>query len=224
MFFLETKQLNPKQVRWLKELACYDFAIKHIKNENNIDADALSRRPDYKNFDKFIKPMLVKNGNYMQVAETTEENNDIIRKAHDTRLAGHQKNFKTLKRIQEKTTWKGIKADVKNYVKNCPTCAIRKYNRTRRERLHQPLQPPEVPFQKPALDFVTGLPESQDPATGIFYDMICTIVDGLTKYAKFVPCKTTMTAEELARLFLKELFADHGIPEQIISDRDKLFM
>ena len=35
-FFLETKQLNPKQVRWLKELACYDFAIKYIKNENNV--------------------------------------------------------------------------------------------------------------------------------------------------------------------------------------------
>ena len=32
MFFLETKQLNPKQVRWLKKLACYDIAIKYIKN------------------------------------------------------------------------------------------------------------------------------------------------------------------------------------------------
>ena len=30
MFFLETKQLNPKQIRWLKEFACYDFAIKYI--------------------------------------------------------------------------------------------------------------------------------------------------------------------------------------------------
>ena len=28
MFFLETKQLNPPQIRWLKKLACYDFAIK----------------------------------------------------------------------------------------------------------------------------------------------------------------------------------------------------
>ena len=85
------------------------------------------------------------------------------------------------------------------------------------------LQPPEIFFQKPALDFVIGLPESQDPATGICYDMICTIIDGLTKYAKFVSCKITMTAEKLAKLFLKEIFADHGIPEQIISDRNKLF-
>ena len=98
-----------------------------------------------------------------------------------------------------------------------------KHDRSRRERLHQPLKPPEAFFQRPALNFVIGLPESQDPATGVFYDMICMIIDGLTKYAKFVPCKTTMIAEELARLLLKKIFANNGIPEQIISDKDKLF-
>ena len=133
MFFLEIKQLSLKQVRWLKELACYDFAIKYIKSENNVGADALSRRPDYKNPEKFIKPMLVKNGNYMQITETTEENNDIIRNVHDTKLAGHQGIFKTLKRIQEKTTWKNIKADLKKYVKNCPICAIGKHDKSRKK-------------------------------------------------------------------------------------------
>ena len=33
--FLETKQLNPKQIRWLKKFACYDFAIKHIKKQQH---------------------------------------------------------------------------------------------------------------------------------------------------------------------------------------------
>ena len=42
--------------------------------------------------------MLVKNGNYMQITETTEKN-DIIRNVHDSKLTGHQKIFKTLKRI-----------------------------------------------------------------------------------------------------------------------------
>ena len=65
MFFLKTKQLNPKQIRWLKNLACYEFAIKYIKNENKVSADALNKKPNYKNPNKLIKPMLVKNGNYM---------------------------------------------------------------------------------------------------------------------------------------------------------------
>ena len=204
IFFLETKQLNPKQIRWLKKLACYDFAIKYIKNENNVGADALSKKPDYKNPNKLIKPMLVKNGNYMQVTEATEKNNDIIRNVHDTKLAEHQKNLKTLKRIQEKITWKNIKADVKKYIKNCPTCAMGKHDRSRKKRLHQLLQPPEFFFQKPALNFVIGLPESQNPTTGINYDMICKIIDGLTKYVKFILCKTTMTAKKLTRLFFKK--------------------
>ena len=119
-----------------------------------------------------------------------------------------------MKRIQEKTTWKNIKAVVEKYVKNCPICAIRK---------HQFLQPLAFFSQKPALNFVIKLPESQDPATGIYYDMICIIIDGLTKYVKFVPCKTTMTAEKLARLFLKKIFTDHGIFEQIINNKNILF-
>ena len=48
--------------------------------------------------------MLVKNGNYMQITEATEENNDIIRNVHDTKLTGYQRILKTLKKIQEKTT------------------------------------------------------------------------------------------------------------------------
>ena len=35
--------------------------------------------------------------------------------------------------------------------------------------------------------------------------------------------QTTMTAEKLTRLFLKKKIADHGIPEQIINDKNKLF-
>ena len=88
----------------VKKIACYDFVIKYIKNENNVGANALNKKPDYKNPNKLIKSMLVKNGNYMQVTEATEENNDIIRDAHDTKLAGYQKVLKTLKRIQEKIT------------------------------------------------------------------------------------------------------------------------
>ena len=113
--------------------------------------------------------------------------------------------------------------DVKKYVKNCLICAIRKYDRSRKEKLHQLPQPPKVFFQKPALNFVIGLPDSQNPTIGICYDMICTIIDGLIKYAKFIPCKTIMTTEKLTRLFLKKKIADHGIPEQIINDRNKLY-
>ena len=105
-----------------------------------------------------------------------------------------------MKRIQKKT-WKNIKVNVKKYVKNCPTCAIRKHDRSPKKN-YTSFYNHQKKIQRPALNFVIGLPVSQNPTTGIYYDIICTIIDGLTKYAKFIPCRTTMTAEKLTRLFL----------------------
>ena len=85
---------------------------------------------------KTINAVTVKNGDYMQIIKTTEKNENFIRNAHDIKLVRHQKNFKTLKKIQ-KTTWKNIKADVEKYVKNYPICAIKKHDRSRKEKLHQ---------------------------------------------------------------------------------------
>lgn len=49
------------------------------------------------------------------------------------------------------------------------------------------------------------------------------IVDRITKYAYFIPCTEKTTAEKTARLVLREVVAHHGLPEEFITDRDKLF-
>jgi hypothetical protein len=46
--FTTTKTLNARQARWAEELSAYDFVIEHIKGKENTVADALSRRPDYR--------------------------------------------------------------------------------------------------------------------------------------------------------------------------------
>jgi len=46
--FMTTKELNARQARWAEELSSYNFVIEHIKGKENKVADALSRRPDYK--------------------------------------------------------------------------------------------------------------------------------------------------------------------------------
>ena len=49
------------------------------------------------------------------------------------------------------------------------------------------------------------------------------MVDTLTKYAHFIPCKESITAIELAYLVLDRLIRHYGILESFITDRDKLF-
>jgi transposase InsO family protein len=67
------------------------------------------------------------------------------------------------------------------------------------------------------MDFVTGLPECGG------YDAIWVVVDRLSKMRHFVPCQTTIDAQGLAEIFLKEVVRLHGIPKAIISDRGPQF-
>nr|GEV09602.1 reverse transcriptase domain-containing protein [Tanacetum cinerariifolium] len=68
------------------------------------------------------------------------------------------------------------------------------------------------------MDFVTKLPKSSQG-----YDTIWVIVDRLTKSAIFVPIRETNPMEKLARMYLKEVVARHGIPVSIICDCDARF-
>jgi hypothetical protein len=59
--------------------------------------------------------------------------------------------------------------------------------------------------------------------TKVKYDNILIITDRLTKYTYFINYLESLNAEDLAYTFLRMIFANHGMLETIISDRDKLF-
>nr|GFA07921.1 reverse transcriptase domain-containing protein [Tanacetum cinerariifolium] len=77
-----------------------------------------------------------------------------------------------------------------------------------------------IPFWKEgiAMDFVTKLPR-----TSSGHDTIWVIMDRLTKSAYFLPMRKDFNMDRLARLYLNELVARHGVPISIISDRDSRF-
>jgi hypothetical protein len=87
----------------------------------------------------------------------------------------------------------------------------------------QPIELPEKPWTDISMDFVTGLPLSRDPATGLAYDAILVIVDRFTKYTLFIPFRKNYTAVQLAHVLKDRLIRNYSIPKSIISDRDKLF-
>ncbi len=73
------------------------------------------------------------------------------------------------------------------------------------------------------MDFVIKLPESKDLVTGGTFNSIIVIVDKLTKYTILIPYKETYKAYQLGFILLDRLIRDHGIPESITLDRDRLF-
>jgi hypothetical protein len=44
-YFLDQKDLNERQQKWVSKIQAYDFGIEFVKGKNNVVADALSRRP-----------------------------------------------------------------------------------------------------------------------------------------------------------------------------------
>ncbi|GKE42085.1 putative reverse transcriptase domain-containing protein [Tanacetum coccineum] len=69
-----------------------------------------------------------------------------------------------------------------------------------------------------AMDFVTKLPR-----TSSGHDTIWVIMDRLTKSTYFLPMREDYKMDRLARLYLKERVARHGVSISIISDRDSRF-
>ncbi|GBG64444.1 hypothetical protein CBR_g44330 [Chara braunii] len=91
-------------------------------------------------------------------------------------------------------------------------------NRNPYGELH-PMPIPREPGLSIAMD-VTG----PFPRDRLGHDGILTVVDRLSKYACFLPCKYYSTTSELARLLHTGWICGHGVPEDIVSDRDTRFM
>ena len=142
----------------------------------------------------------------------------ILQASHDSPLAGHQGFTKTYRAIRERFSWKGLKEDVLQHVRECDICQRNKGEMSHPAGLLQPLPIPEGKWECISMDFITGLPMVQGK------DCIFVVVDQLTKYAHFFAISAHYTAAQVAELFFKKVFRLHGLPKTITSDRDSRFM
>lgn len=111
-----------------------------------------------------------------------------------------------------------MKRDIAEFVSKCPNCQQVKVEHQRPSGVAQNIEIPRWKWEMINMDFVTGLPKSRRQ-----YDSIWVIVDRMTKSAHFLAVKMTDTAENYARLYIREIVKLHGVPLSIISDRGTQF-
>ena len=71
-----------------------------------------------------------------------------------------------------------------------------------------------LPFETITIDFIIKLPLSDN------YDLILTVTNhNCTKASIFIPCKESIDAPGLTKLYATHVFPHNGIPRKIISDR-----
>lgn len=97
-------------------------------------------------------------------------------------------------------------------------CQQNKYENVAKPGLLHPLPIPLGVWESISMEFIDGPP----PSAG--KHCILVVVDRLSKNAHFLPHSHPYTAIEDAYIYLDNIFKFHGLPKDIISDRDPTFM
>ena len=145
--------------------------------------------------------------------------NKILRDHHETPCKGHMGTKKTLPTLSAKYYWKNLRKDLEEFIKSCPQCQMNKSSTQKPMGFIRPLEPPKRRWSAITMDFITDLPLTKNNNDAIFV-----VVDRLTKMIRVMAIEKNRTAETVAAKFYEEVYRHHGFPEEIISDRDSIFM
>ena len=104
------------------------------------------------------------------------------------------------------------------YIPSCADCQRNKSTTSKPIGLLHPLPVPDNRCDSVAIDFVGPLPPDEG------YNSFVTFTDHLGSDIWIIPMTTTLSAEKFAELFFKHWYCKNGLPLEIISDQDKIFL
>ena len=108
-----------------------------------------------------------------------------------------------------------MKREIAQFIIGCDVCRRIKAEYQRPAGTLRPLPIPEWKWDKVGMDFITGFPKTPKGN-----DAILVIIDRLSKVAHFLPVRESITASQLADLYVSRVVSLHGV---INSDRGSLF-
>ncbi|GKC98248.1 putative mitochondrial protein, partial [Tanacetum coccineum] len=214
---------------------------KHQKGSENAAADALSRVPSNGEGSQIWEPDLVLkslieklegqatgdnkytwlNGQLRRKGKLMVGNVGQLRKQlflhfHGDSVSGHSGIQVATQTPSSLFFWKGMRKMIKQWVRECVVCQKQKPDLSAYPGLIQPLSIPDTIWSEISMDFIEGLPKSQGKS------IILVVVDRLSKYAHFIPLQHPFNAQQVAQLFFDNVYKLHGLPSNIVSDRDKV--
>ncbi len=142
----------------------------------------------------------------------------LLKECHDGPLTGHGGAKCTTTFLKKSYYWPNLKGSAEEYVKTYLTCQQNRTLNKKQAGLWQPLPIPEGPWESVSMDFMVSLPPSRG------FDAIMVVVDRFSKMAHVIPTKDEATTQETGRLFFSHVFKHHGLPKDIVSDRDPKFI
>lgn len=285
-YFMTTKSLTSRQVRWAEILAEYDFRIMYRSGKQNLKADVLSRRlQDKEAQSKLIRDnrlrtllptgrldpaivtdlclldleielapvqlaeplpllerlfqencashqelrdelptgyhldqnVLYKDGR-LALVKDSELTTLLIQEAHSQISSAHPSAHKTYLLLKSRYYWPGMESDIERYVENCVECRKTKTSKVKQPGLLRPLPVPDRPWEHLTTDLMDAPPTKQG------YDCVWVIIDRFGKESISVPCRRTIDAIGIAKLFVEHVWRRGHTPVSIVSDRGPQFI
>ena len=141
----------------------------------------------------------------------------LFQLAHDS--LGHFGFDKSYGSLRSSYYWPNMRRDLeKGYVASCPECQRNKSTTSKPIGPLHPLLIPDERGDSVAMDFIGPLPKDEGN------NCIVTFTDRLGSDIQLAATRTDITAEELAYVFFDKWYCENGLPTDIVSDRDKLFI
>ena len=168
--------------------------------------------------DKTLRQGLWWVGDRLMIPDFSDLRETVIQEMHDPPYKGHPGVKKTCKAVERLYWWLTIHDDVQAFVRTCHSCQINKSTTQKPAGLLQPLPIPHRRWGSVSVDLITALPETKKGNTAIV--VFC---DRLSKMVHIASCRTQINAVEFVELFKHEVFRLHGLPYELVSDRDTRF-
>ena len=142
---------------------------------------------------------------------------EVLEANHDHMLAAHMGVAKTLARIQKQYVWPGMGNDVKEYVRNCLSCAMRKPYGSFKAPL-KPMPPASRVWEKIAMDIVGPITETKNSNK-----YILVLSDYASRFVLTIPMEN-QKAQTIATHLVKEVITKYGAPETVLTDQGTNFL
>nr|GEW52061.1 putative reverse transcriptase domain-containing protein [Tanacetum cinerariifolium] len=225
--FLRQRLTTHFQAKGLPKLLGFDYEISYKSGSDNLVADALSRISSGVELNELVLTSITTDL-MQQVKESWTQDEKLQQLLLQLQSQTYKKDkYALVDGILRRKGKIVVEGDfllerytkmVKQVVRECDVCHREKPILSTYPGLLKPLPIPEKIWSSISMDFIEKLPNSHGKT------VILVVVDRLSKYAHFIAMQHPFTASTVAQVFLENVYRLYGMPDSIVSDRDKIFL
>ncbi len=158
----------------------------------------------------------------LYVSEDLSVREELLKHHHNDSLAKHFDADKISELLNHKYYWKSMIKNVKKYINTCDICQKVKMKRHLSYDELRSLSRFTDSWKEITMNFITDLSSSKWKE--VVYDLILVIVNHYMKMMYYLFMKKILTVVKLTELFFEKIALRYEISNDIIIDKDSLFI